>query len=142
MPPVTISAATVKRKIPLPAICPASSGFPSPIFRPSCTVTPMASPLITMVMVCITWLPVDTADTSAATPNWPTTSRSTAPYMVWRKIASSTGRAKRSSGPNTGPWVKYPFFSIYPPCKKPDKHRANSRHLIRLCESVHKPSDE
>ena len=50
--------------------------------RATSTVSPMARLLMTRVTVIMIWLPVDTAETSALRANWPTTRRSTAPYMV------------------------------------------------------------
>ena len=82
MTAVTASATVPNRQMPPPTVCPASSYFPSPIFCPSSTVTPMARPVMTTVTVCTTWLPVETAEMSAAAPNFPTTCRSTAPYMA------------------------------------------------------------
>ena len=106
MTAVTASATVPNRQMPPPTVCPASSYFPSPIFCPSSTVTPMARPVMTTVTVRITWLPVETAEMSAAAPNFPTTCKSTAPYMAWSSSASSTGRAKRSSVGRIVPWVK------------------------------------
>ena len=65
-----------------PMIFPASSGLPSPSFLPSNTVVPMAIPTTKEVISCISQLPVETAETSAAAANCPTTSISTAPYIV------------------------------------------------------------
>ena len=80
---------------------------------------------------CISWLPVDTAEISAAVPNIPTTCRSTAPYMVWSSSASSTGIANFSRAGRMGPCVKSCFFSIATSQrrakKKPDK--ISRRHL-------------
>ena len=106
MTAVTSSATAPNKQMPPPTALPASSGFPSPSFWPSSTVTPMARPVMTMVMVCMIWLPVDTAEMSAAVPNFPTTCRSTAPYIAWSSSASSTGRAKRSRDGKIGPLVK------------------------------------
>ena len=75
----------------------------------------MARPVMTTVTVCTTWLPVETAEMSAAAPNFPTTCRSTAPYMAWSNSASSTGRAKRSRDDKIGPCVKSCSRSIVPP---------------------------
>ena len=72
----------------------------------------MARPQITMVTVCKIWLPVETALMSAAVPKFPTTCRSTAPYMAWRNKASSTGRANLVSAGRIAPWVKLSFRSI------------------------------
>ena len=66
----------------------------------------MARPVLTTVTVRITWLPVETAEMSAAVPNFPTTCRSTAPYIAWSSKASSTGKAKRSTAVKMGPLVK------------------------------------
>ena len=43
------------------------------------TVVPMASPTITTVSICITWLPTATADTAAAPLNCPVMNRSAIP---------------------------------------------------------------
>ena len=50
---VTISVTTLNRQMPPPTARPPSSGLPSPIFCPSRTVTPMARPVMTTVMVCM-----------------------------------------------------------------------------------------
>ena len=68
-----------KRAMLLPMMEPASSPLPWPNVWPSMTVVPMVRPVTTQVMVCISWLPVDTADTSAAVAKRPTIQRSTAP---------------------------------------------------------------
>ena len=68
-----------KRAMLLPMMEPASSPLPWPSVWPSMTVVPMVSPVTTQVTVCMSWLPVDTADTSAAVANFPTIHRSTAP---------------------------------------------------------------
>ena len=113
--------------MPLPTAAPASSGLSSPIFCPSRTVMPMARPVMTMVTVCMIWLPVETAEMSAAVPNLPTTCRSTAPYMACSSRASSTGRANFSRVDRIGPRVKVCSVSICPSStpggreKKPDK---------------------
>ena len=67
---------------------------------------PIARPVMTMVTVCMIWLPVETAEMSAAVPNLPTTCRSTAPYMACSSKASSTGRANFSRVDRIGPRVK------------------------------------
>ena len=90
-----------------PMILPPSSALPSPIFLPRRIVVPMAIPTTKAVTSCISQLPVETADTSAAWANCPTTSMSTAPYMVCRKIAASTGRANLTSGIRIFPFVKF-----------------------------------
>lgn len=104
---VTAAPITAKRHRLAPITSPASWLLPSPIFLPSRMVVPIASPTIAVVTVCITQLPVETADMSAAEPNQPTISISTAPYIVWRKIASRTGSAKSISGESIFPSVKF-----------------------------------
>lgn len=59
-------------------------------------------------MVCMIWEPVETPEISAASPNFPTTIRSTAPYMACRNRASSTGSANRRSSCRILPCVKFP----------------------------------
>ena len=99
-------------------------------------VVPMDRLTIIVVMVCIMLVPVVTADTSAAVPNWPTIITSTAPYMVCRNMASSTGSANRISGPSTGPCVKscMTFFMIHPLLsrskKAPDRTRASQPAIL------------
>ena len=151
------TARAANRQMPLPIAFPASSGRFSPIFWPVRMVIPIANPVIMTVMDCMIWLPVETADTSAAVPNWPTTSRSTAPYIACKKSANSTGKAKRISGDKIFPSVKlwFPFMKspraikllhffleTWKYTKKPDKIPGGTRHLIRLCNCDHKPSDE
>ena len=67
---------------------------------------PIARPVTTEVADRITWLPVETAETSAAEANCPTIRRSVPPYMAWRSKARSTGVANGSSGFKMGPSVK------------------------------------
>ena len=76
-----------------------------PMACPSCTVQPMVSPEMMPVMVCMVMLPVDTADTCAASANKPTTIRSTVPYMACSRLAPIMGRAKSSSFFHTLPSV-------------------------------------
>ena len=69
-------------------------------------VIPIVSPVIIDVIANITWLPVETADTSAAFPNCPTISKSTAPYIVCKNMAISMGMANFNNGENILPSVK------------------------------------
>ena len=90
-----------------PMVSPPFSAFPSPICCPSSIVAPMAkleTRLVSVIMICD---PVETAETSAALPNRPTTSRSTAPYIACRNSAASTGSANRTSGDSILPSVKF-----------------------------------
>ena len=59
--------------------CAAPSRSPWPNRCASSTVVPMDRPVTAPVMICIVWLPVDTAEMSAAVPNVPAAQRSTAP---------------------------------------------------------------
>ena len=51
----------------------------SPIYRPTKMVLPRVSPEITLVMIWVTWAPVETAATLSGLQNQPTTAKSTAP---------------------------------------------------------------
>lgn len=55
---------------------------PFPMFCPNKTVHPIVSPVIIPVIVCIVILPVETADTAAASENNPTIIKSTVPYIA------------------------------------------------------------
>ena len=68
-----------------------------------------------VVMVCMIQLPVDTADTSAAWLNCPTIIMSTAPYMVCKNKAASTGSAKPIRDVRMFPSVKLCGLLIIPP---------------------------
>ena len=105
-----------KRTMLAPMIFPASSGFPSPSLRPRSTVVPMAIPTTNEVISCISQLPVETAETSAAVANRPTTSISTAPYIVCKNNAASTGSANRTREVRIFPFVKFcvSFISSVP----------------------------
>ena len=50
-----------------------------PTARPMAMVVPMARPTIMTVIMCITWLPMDTAVMSAVPLNWPVMNRSAIP---------------------------------------------------------------
>ena len=63
------------------------------------------------------WLPVDTADTSAALPNLPTISKSTAPYIVCKNSAAKIGIMNLTSGEKIFPSVKSLTLDIYYPPK-------------------------
>ena len=76
---VTKSASRAKKITLVPTMSAAFSFFPAPRACPIWMVVPMASPTIMNVIVCIIMVPVATAETSAAFPNCPTISKSTAP---------------------------------------------------------------
>ena len=79
---VRITANTAKRQMPVPTARLASSGFRAPILWPTRMVIPMERPVIIMVTVCISILPLLTPETSSVWANCPTTSRSTPPYRA------------------------------------------------------------
>lgn len=113
---VTPTEISPNRLMPLPMILPASCFLPAPILVPTYTVSPIESPVMTTVIVCIIWLPVETADTYTSEkvpPNCPTTNRSMAPYVACKNNASSTGSANRISGENILPSVKLFVFSVF-----------------------------
>ena len=60
------------------------------------------------VTVCITWLPIATADTDAEVENCPTTNKSTAPYNACRKFEMRNGTAKRRSA-----GASFPSVSVF-----------------------------
>ena len=49
------------------------------------TVEPMASPTSMTVIMCMTWLPTETAVVLATPSNWPMMNRSAMPYSVCKK---------------------------------------------------------
>ena len=51
----------------------------SPVHLAIITVPPIEIPNIIPVIVCITWLPIATAETDAESENCPTTNKSAAP---------------------------------------------------------------
>lgn len=112
MTAVTPNARRAKKLILFPKILPASFGLPLPRACPNRMVVPIARPLIITVIRCMIWLPVETADTSAAVLNRPTIKRSTAPYMDCRHRARSTGSANRIKGANIFPCVNCKLFSM------------------------------
>ena len=115
---VSPSATQTNRQMAEPMTLPASSGFPSPIFCPSRTVTPVVRPTSSEVTSCMAWLPVETAEISAVPANLPTTIRSTAPYIACRNSASSTGPAKRSRDGRMLPFRKSFCCFFIPDSKK------------------------
>ena len=138
IPTVTRTLRAAKKKMPAPTARPPSSPRPSPMRWPSSTVTPMARPQITMVMVCRIWLPVETALMSAAVPKFPTTCRSTAPYIACRKSASSTGRANLVSAGRMAPWVKSSFRSMLSHSLSPPPSRRRSFSSFRRSPALEK----
>ena len=112
---VKMIAITANIEIPLPTTSPASFFFPWPSFWPINIVIPIASPVTVRVITCINWLPVETAETSAAWPNLPTTSKSTAPYIVCKNNAANIGMMNVTRGEKIFPCVKSLTFDIYVP---------------------------
>ena len=75
-----VVAPIVRNKaIVAPMTRPHSSAFFCPRKIPSSTVVPKARSVNRIVTECISWDPVDTAETLAASENFPTIKRSTAP---------------------------------------------------------------
>ena len=56
------------------------------------TVDPMARPTIMTVIICMTWLPMETAVVPATPSNCPIIKRSAMPYSVCRKYDNRYGR--------------------------------------------------
>lgn len=59
--------------------------FFAPASWPMETVVPMASPTIITVIICMIWLPMETAVVLSTASNCPTIYRSAIPYSVCRK---------------------------------------------------------
>ena len=72
----------------LPMTAPALRSSWAPTARPMPTVTPMASPTSMTVIMCMIWLPMDTAVMLAVPSNWPMMNRSAMPYSVCKKYDS------------------------------------------------------
>ena len=53
-----------------------------PVYLPTRMVPPSVRPVIRLVMIWVTCVPVETAATLSAPANRPTTARSTAPYSA------------------------------------------------------------
>ena len=70
----------------------------------------LTSILVRVIIICE---PVDTAETSVFSANCPTTSRSTAPYIACKNIASRTGSMNLSSFESIAPLVKSLLFIFY-----------------------------
>lgn len=69
----------------LPMAAVACLWSPAPVARAMHTVVPMARPTIMTVIMCMTWLPMDTAVVLATPSNWPMMNRSAMPYSVCKK---------------------------------------------------------
>ena len=108
-----------KSKIALPIAFPASSGFCSPIFCPTKTVTPIVKPTTRFVNTCKSILPVETPDTSPVEANCPTIKRSAPPYNACKNIAANTGIAKRNKPGKTFPCIsEFSFVILFFPKNK------------------------
>ena len=108
--------AMVKNRRAAPTTSPASALFFCPSFWPSKIVMPIVRPVRRPVIVMMTWLPVETAETAAESPKYPTIMRSTPPYMACSRIEKNIGTEKRSSGPRIFPSVKsFVSFNTSPP---------------------------
>ena len=103
---VRITAKTPKDTMVVPMAFLALSSFFIPMYLPTSTVPPRVSPEIRLVIICVTWVPVDTAAMLCAPQNIPTARRSTAPYSACSKFASRNGTVNRSNTRITFPSVK------------------------------------
>ena len=77
---------------------------------PMMIVDPSVRPVIKLVTICVTCVPVETAATLVAWQKRPTTNKSTAPYNDWSMFARRNGIAKRNSVEAIGPSDKSKAF--------------------------------
>ena len=83
--PIRATDTTINKETVLPMMAVTRLCSPAPMARPMPTVEPMASPTIMTVIMCMTWLPTETAVVLAAPSNWPMMNKSAIPYSVCRK---------------------------------------------------------
>ena len=107
---VTRAAIRAKIIIPHPIPLPARSFLSAPMESPINTVIPIVRPVMTIVIILNSWLPVATPDCSKVPANWPTIIRSAAPYMACKNNARSTGNAKDIRELNMFPSVRLCSF--------------------------------
>ena len=110
MAAVRISAAAAKMVRVVPIVFFMSSSACMPVYFPTRMVLPRVRPVIMLVMICVTWVPVDTAATLSGEQYLPMTNRSTAPYSAWMRFAAMKGRENVNSMRNTFPLVR--LFSV------------------------------
>ena len=83
------SVKTTDRARKMVAVLPTASAarwrFSPPTAWAMVTVEPMANPTSMTVIMCMTWLPTETAVVLATPSNWPMMNRSAMPYSVCRK---------------------------------------------------------
>ena len=101
-----------KRAILAPMMAPPFFALPIPICCPRNIVAPIARLVTRLPSVIMIWDPVTTAETSSLVANFPTTNRSTAPYIACKNNANITGMANRISGPIIFPSVKLTWSFI------------------------------
>ena len=77
-----------------------------PVYCPIKIVLPSVNPVIKLVIICVTCVPVETAATLSALQYVPTTNKSAAPYSDWSKAAAKNGTANRNSVFNIFPSVR------------------------------------
>ena len=76
----------LKNKVTVfPIVTSTCFSFFAPVSWPMETVVPIASPTIITVIICIIWLPIETAVVLSTALNCPTIYRSAIPYSVCRK---------------------------------------------------------
>ena len=85
-----------------------------PVYFPTRMVLPRVRPVIMLVMICVTWVPVDTAATLSGEQYLPMTNRSTAPYSAWMRFAAMKGRENVNSMRNTFPLVRLFSVIVFP----------------------------
>ena len=89
------NTANIVSVVPMIFFTLSKSFFPMP--SPINIVPPRVSPVIRLVMIWVTCVPVETAATLSAPQYFPTTKRSTAPYKDCRILAIRNGTAKKRS---------------------------------------------
>ena len=76
---ISTTESAINRVTVLPITAVARLCSPAPMGRPMLTVEPIARPTIITVIMCMTWLPTETAVVLAAPSNWPIMNRSAMP---------------------------------------------------------------
>ena len=79
---VSTTAAAPNMDSVVPMVSFTSSFAFIPVYFPTIMVPPSVSPVIMLVMICVTCVPVETAATLSGVQYLPITSRSTAPYSA------------------------------------------------------------
>ena len=88
-----------------------SSSSSIPVYFPTNIVLPSVRPVIRLVMIWVTWVPVETAATLSGPQYLPMTSKSTAPYSACMILAMMNGTEKVNNTRITLPFVR--LFSAF-----------------------------